>query len=137
MTKGEERKQLTRLIKSRAHELSAKTVTLGFDAFIDSVVKVIRYKDDQSPISFFASPHAFGEYMAGKRDKNLSIELETMTTKLGGNMPIMANAIAHMGPKVSCIGPLGHPDIHPVFHQMPSNCQLHSFANPGLSKVLE
>ena len=137
MSKDEESKQLIDLIKNRAHELSARTVTLGFDGFIDSVVKVIRYKDHQSPISFFETPHAFGEYIVAKGEKNLSIELETLTTKLGGNMPIMANAIAHLGPRVSCVGPLGYPDIHPVFRQMSSNCQLYSFANPGLSKVLE
>src|SRR5688572_9040520 len=137
MRKVEESKHLINVIKNRAHELSAKTVTLGFDGFIDSVVKVIRYKDHQSPVSYFETPHAFGEYIEAKGEKNLSIELETLTTKLGGNMPIMANAIARLGPQVSCIGPLGYPDIHPVFRQMPSNCQLHSFANPGLSKVLE
>ena len=137
MSKNEESKQLMTLIKNRAHELSAKTVTLGFDGFIDSVVKVIRYKDHESLVSYFETPKAFGEYIVAKGEKNLSIELETMTTKLGGNMPIMANAIAHLGPRVSCVGPLGYPDIHPVFRQMSSNCQLYSFANPGLSKVLE
>jgi len=137
MSKNEESKQLVTLIKNRAHELSAKTVTLGFDGFIDSVGKVIRYKDHENPVSYFETPHAFGEYIVAKGEKNLSIELETLTTKLGGNMPIMANAIAHLGPLVSCVGPLGYPDIHPVFRQMSSNCQLYSFANPGLSKVLE
>ena len=52
MRKVEESKQLINVIKNRAHELSAKTVTLGFDGFIDSVVKVIRYKDHQSPVSY-------------------------------------------------------------------------------------
>jgi hypothetical protein len=137
MSKIEESNQLINLIKNRAHQLSAKSVTLGFDGFIDSVVKVIRYKDHESAVSYFETPNAFGEYIVAKGDKNLSIELETLTTKLGGNMPIMANAIAHLGPRVSCVGPLGYPNIHPVFREMSSNCQLYSFANPGLSKVLE
>jgi hypothetical protein len=137
MIKDEGSRHLKETIKNRAHELSAKTVTLGFDGFIDSVVKVIRYKDHKIPHVYFETPHAFGEYIVAKGEKNLSIELETLTTKLGGNMPIMANAIAHMGLRVSCVGPLGFPDIHPVFRQMSSNCQLYTFANPGLSKVLE
>jgi hypothetical protein len=32
---------------------------------------------------------------------------------------------------------LGYPDIHPAFKQMPPNCRLYSFANPGASNVLE
>lgn len=132
-----DRTQLIDLLRKHAAELSAKKVTLGFDGFIDSVVKVIRYKDDQHPVSYFNSPHSFGEHITAKGDKNLSIELETITTKIGGNMPIMANAIAQMGPQVSCLGPLGYPDIHPIFRQMSPNCALQSYADPGLTKVLE
>ncbi|HEX6227087.1 MAG TPA: PfkB family carbohydrate kinase [Chryseolinea sp.] len=137
MIENSDKRELIDLLRMRGPELSAKTVTLGFDGFIDSVVKVIRSKGDQHPVSYFNSPYAFGEYITAKGDKNLSIELETMTTKLGGNMPIMANAIAQMGPRVSCLGPLGYPDIHPVFRQMPPNCELHSYADPGITKVLE
>lgn len=139
MTRDEENKKHANLemIRSRAQTLAAKTVTLGFDAFIDSVVKVIEHKDSKDTPSYFESTQSFGEYIVEKGGKSFSIELEVLTTKLGGNMPIMANAVAHMGPHVSCIGPLGHPDIHPVFRKMPPNCHLHSFADPGLSKVLE
>lgn len=139
MTKDEENKQLASLeiIRNRAHTLSSKTITLGFDGFIDSVVRVIKHKDSKGGPSYFESTQALGEYIVEKGQKSFSIELEELTTKLGGNMPIMANAVARMGPQVSCIGPLGHPDIHPVFRQMPSNCHLHSFANPGTTKVLE
>ena len=139
MTKEEEKKQLATLeiMRHRAVELPAKAITLGFDGFIDSVVKVIKQKDLKSDPSYFESTQAFGEYIVEKGQKSFSIELEELTNKLGGNMPIMANALACMGPQVSCIGPLGYPDIHPVFRHMSPNCHLHSFANPGLSKVLE
>jgi hypothetical protein len=139
MTKVEEKEQLAALesIRNRACVLSAKTIALGFDGFIDSVVKVIRNKDHHRPTSYFESVQELGEYMVEKGQKNFSLELEELTTKLGGNMPIMANALAHLGPQVSCIGPLGYPAIHPVFQQMPPNCSLHSFANPGVSKVME
>ena len=52
-------------------------------------------------------------------------------------MPIMANALAQFGSKQNCIGSLGYPSINPLFDQMPSNCRLFSFANPGLTKALE
>jgi hypothetical protein len=139
MTKEEEDKQLATLeiIRNRMIELPSKIITLGFDGFIDSVVKVIKHKNFKGDPSYFESAEALGEYIVEKGQKSFSIELEELTTKLGGNMPIMANALACMGPQASCIGPLGYPDIHPVFRHMSPNCHLYSFANPGLSKVLE
>ena len=138
MTNDEEKLRLANLeiIRVRAHVLSEKIVTLGFDGFIDSVVKVVEHKDSRGIPYYFEGTQSFGEYIVEKGNKSFSIELEEVTTKLGGNMPIMANAVAQMGPHVSCIGPLGHPIVHPVFKEM-SNCHLYSFANPGLSKVLE
>ena len=135
----EEKKQLEFLqdLKNRAAVLSSKTVTLGFDAFIDSIVRVVKYKDTQSRNTYFETIHSFGEYVIDKGEKSFSIEMEELTTKLGGNMPITANAIANLGAKVSCIGPLGYPEIHPVFRQMPPHSHLHSFADPGLTKILE
>lgn len=139
MTKDEEREQLEilEIIRSRAHSLADKTITMGFDGFIDSVVKVIKHKDPHDATTYFESVEDFGDYIVEKGQKNFSLELEELTTKLGGNMPIMANAFSQLGPSVACIGPLGYPSIHTVFRQMPANCNLHSFANPGVSKVME
>lgn len=134
---GKEPLAILEIIRNRANSLSAKTVTLGFDGFIDSVVKVIQHKDQHHPAAYFESAQALGKYIVEKGQKNFSLELEEVTTRLGGNMPIMANAFAQLGHRVSCVGPLGYPVIHPVFKQMSPNCSLHSFANPGVSKVME
>jgi len=124
-------------IVSKLQSLSEKKVTLGFDGFCDTILKVIRAKDEDRSTSYFESISEFGDYIIQKGEKNFSLELEETTTKIGGNMPIMANALAQFGPKQSCIGSLGVPTIHPVFNQMPSNCELYSFANPGLTNAME
>jgi sugar/nucleoside kinase (ribokinase family) len=123
-------------IRERVKVLEESKVTLGFDGFIDSVVKVVEQKDQDDVSHYFESTRAFGEYIVEKGQKSFSIELEEQTTKLGGNMPIMANALARLGAGVSCIGPLGYPEIHPIFTLM-KQCHLYSFGNPGLTKVLE
>ncbi len=125
------------ITKTRISTLRHKIVSLGFDAFIDSVVKVIKQKDVDGTTHYFKSTQAFGEYIVEKGQKSFSIEMEEITTKLGGNMPIMANAVAQMGPKVSCIGPMGRTAIHPVFSAMQEKCKLYSYADPGFTKVLE
>lgn len=131
-------KDILEAINNNLHQLADKKVTLGFDGFIDVILKVIRSKDDQQITSFFQSIHEFGTYITERGERNFSLELEEMTIKIGGNMPIMANALAQFGTRQqNCIGSMGYPSIDPVFQHMPSNCQLHSFANPGLTKALE
>ena len=124
-------------INSNLPSLTNKSVTLGFDGFVDVIFKVIRSKDDHRVTFFFKSINEFGRYITEKGEKNFSLELEEITTKIGGNMPIMANALAQFGSKQNCIGSLGYPSISPVFKQLPSNCRLFSFADPGLTKALE
>ena len=124
-------------IRTRTSSLRNKVVSLGFDAFIDSVVKVVKQKDAYGEVHYFESTQAFGEYIVEKGQKSFSIEMEEMTTKLGGNMPIMANAVAQMGPEVFCIGPMGRAEIHPVFKPMQKACKLYTYADPGFTKVLE
>jgi hypothetical protein len=124
-------------INEKVHSIANKKVTLGFDGFIDVIYRVIKSKDDQSAIAFFDTSQELGEYIIKKGEKNFSLELEAMTTKIGGNMPIMANALAPFGPQQYCIGAIGYPTVHPLFSEMPSNCRLFSFAEPGLAKALE
>jgi hypothetical protein len=124
-------------IKVNSSSVMNKKITLGFDGFIDVICKVVRSKNDESEMTFFKSIQEFGNYITEKGEKNFSLELEEMTTKIGGNMPIMANALAQFGCRPNCIGPLGYPTINPVLQQMAKNCELYSFADPGLAKALE
>lgn len=117
--------------------LRNKKITLGFDGFTDTIFKVIKSKEGADTAEYFSSSQEFGKYIIEKNEKNFSLELEQLTTKIGGNMPIMANALAQFGATQSCIGSLGYPSIHPQFKKMPSNCTLFSFADPGLTKALE
>ena len=57
--------------------------------------------------------------------------------KLGGNGPIMANALAAFGAKVTYIGNLGYPNLHPVFSEFAKHATVYSIAEPGLTDALE
>src|SRR5262249_17361232 len=64
-------------------------------------------------------------------------ELLVKQTKLGGNGPIMANALAAAGVGVAYIGNLGYPALHPVFSELAKRAQGFSFAEPGHTDALE
>jgi hypothetical protein len=128
---------LLELLKDAEAKLASQKIAAGLDGFVDSIVKVINYKNADTEPVFFQTIEAFGNYIVGKKGSGFSLESEELFQKLGGNMPIMANAMACMGTQVSCIGAFGVPAIVPVFSGMHSNCKLFSYTNPGLTTAIE
>src|SRR4030095_8375377 len=124
-------------IAASADRLKGKKITAGFDGFLDTIVKVIKEKDEDTGTTMFKTIKEFGDYILEKHGASFSLELQVESVKLGGNMPIMANALGRFGVPVNCIGTLGYPQIHPVFKNFPSACHLYSFAEPGLSTAHE
>ena len=117
--------------------LPALRATAGFDGFVDQIVKIVRYKEEGAAPSFFNSKKEFADYIHEKEGTSFSLELQEQVTKLGGNMPIMANALATLGIQINCIGALGYPQQHSVFNTLSTNCKLFSFAEPGYSTAYE
>ncbi|MBD1391504.1 carbohydrate kinase family protein [Mucilaginibacter glaciei] len=129
--------QIKQTLKTAPATLANKKVAAGFDGFVDSIVKVVNYKSDQEGTVYFNDIKEFGNYISAKSGSGFSLESEELLQKLGGNMPIMANALAQMGSPVSCVGALGVPAIAPAFLSMHPNCKLHSFTNPGFTTAME
>ncbi len=130
-------KALADFLKTEKARIAGKNMVLGFDGFVDTIVRVVKHKAKGKPAFYFEKAHHLGNYILEKEGRNLSIELEERQTKLGGNMPIMSNALARLAGKVSCIGALGYPALHPVFAPMADLCTLYSYAEPGKSTALE
>ncbi len=111
-------------------------VFLGFDGFIDKIYKPIETKTRDIAIPFRTMTE-FSRYLGEKSDKSCSVDLETTQEKIGGNMPIVANALANLGCEAICIGAMGYPEIEPMFTTMNRNCKLISVTNPGYCYALE
>lgn len=136
-TTGEKITHLVDTIRNHGEKLKTKRVTAGFDGFVDTIVKLIKTKYETGPPVLFGKIGEFGRYILEKEGSSFSLELQELGSKLGGNMPIMANALGRLGINVSCIGALGYPQTHPVFKNLPVSCELHSFADPGTSTAYE
>lgn len=129
--------ELVRRIRENENGLQNKTVTAGFDGFIDTIVRIIKDKKEGAPSTYFSHKHEFANYILEKEGASFSVEMEQLGIKLGGNMPIMANALGRIGINVNCIGALGYPHVHPVFETFPARCRFYSFADPGTSTNVE
>ncbi|WP_162499867.1 PfkB family carbohydrate kinase [Mucilaginibacter terrigena] len=133
----EKAKQIQQCLQNAPSLLAGKKAAAGFDGFVDSIVKVVNYKTDDAGIVFFRTISEFGSYISGKSGSGFSLESEELVQKLGGNMPIMANALAGMGIGVNCVGAFGVPHFAPAFTGMHANCNLYSFTNPGFTTAME
>ncbi|OOQ61146.1 carbohydrate kinase family protein [Mucilaginibacter pedocola] len=124
-------------LQSATEVLATKKVVAGFDGFVDSIVKVVNTKTEGGATQFFETIKQFGNYISAKSGSGFSLESEELLLKLGGNMPIMANAMAQAGVTINCVGAFGIPSPHTAFAGMHANCALHSYTNPGFTTAME
>lgn len=125
------------ILQTAQQILAGKRIAAGFDGFVDSIVRVVNRKSEGGTVEYFETIKNFGDYISGKSGSGFSLESEELFLKLGGNMPIMANAMAQTGTVVDCVGAFGLPNVHVVFTGMHAGCNLHSFTNPGFTTAME
>lgn len=109
----------------------------GLDGFVDEIINVVDKRDNAEAFQRVPSIAKLAERIAGASGKSTNIELVNIRTKLGGNGPIMANALAHLGLKVTYLGALGYPVCHPIFSSFAEKAEIHSVAEFGHTDALE
>lgn len=133
----EKAKKASEFLKINASNLDSKKVMIGFDAFVDMIVRLVRNNNGADGCDFFEDIGTFGEYLTTKKGKSCGIEMKERFTKLGGNAAIMSNAIGSIGVKNDCICGFGYPSIEKVFNEMSSNSKLVTIGTPGYTTALE
>lgn len=125
-------------LENRRGNLLSKVGLIGFDGFIDYIKQPISQRygpgENFTPIATITE---FGERVLRAAGKSSNIELYPRLEKLGGNGPIMANALLAAGMKLRYIGALGKPDIHPIFKEFAERSQAVSLARPGITHAIE
>lgn len=110
---------------------------IGFDGFVDEIIHVVdKRKDSES----FTRVDTISQ-LAARIDKasglSTNIELVSTLQKIGGNGPIMANALGVNHPKITYIGALGYPTVDAVFAPMKETMDLYTIATNGHTDALE
>ena len=124
-------------LRKAAPQLPAMKAVLGFDGFVDEIISVVDKRhgpDEFEPVESIA---AMGRKILAASGESSNYELFVKHRKLGGNGPIMANALASLGLGVTYIGNLGYPDIHQVFRDFAEKARVISIAEPGFTDALE
>ena len=107
------------------------------DGFIDEILHVVDKRESAEVFHRLPTIAKLAERFAAAAGKSTNLELVNQVTKLGGNGPIMANALASFGLKVTYLGNLGYPNVNPVFADFARRAEVHSIANPGTTDALE
>ncbi len=123
-----------RLEASRVPQLTA---FVGLDGFVDEILDVVDKRQDVANYQRMPTIASLGERISGAAGRSTNIELVTRRTKLGGNGPIMANALASFGLNTTYVGSLGFPNLHPVFSEFAQRAKVISISEPGHTDALE
>jgi len=125
-------------INSQPFSLSSRQAMVGLDGFVDKIVAPVDKRHGLGD-SFDAIPTIadMGAKISAAAGKSANIELYPRFEKLGGNGPIMANAMLSLGMQVRYIGALGKPAIHSVFEEFASKTEAISLCEPGITTAME
>jgi len=133
----EKRQQCAEKLRSDIERAAGMHAFLGMDGFVDEIVHLVDKRTDSKNYTRLSTIGELAGRIAAAAGKSTNIEMVNQLVKLGGNGPIMANAICNFGVKLSYIGSLGYPTRHPVFDEMAKKGDVQSIAEPGHSDALE
>ncbi len=127
------REQVARSAASKlsqaAPALATLPVLVGFDGFIDSIIRVVDRRESMAPEDYspFATIGDFAKRVAAAAGKSTGIELVRTEDRFGGNGPLMAGALGSAGLHVTYIGALGTAEsplkLHPIYEPFAQRCR--------------
>jgi len=134
---AELRGQCAQQLEAAAARAQTFNAFLGLDGFVDNILHVVDKRQSVDKFSRVPTIAKLAQRLAAAAGKSTNLECVSYVCKLGGNGPIMSNALAALGPNVTYVGNLGFPDLHPVFKEFSQRAEVHSIAEPGLTDALE
>ena len=127
----------SRKLHAAAPTLASVKATVGLDGFVDEILAVVDKRYDGGRYDPVRTIDHLGHKILGAAGQSSNYELVVKQVKLGGNGPIMANALASAGVSVTYIGNVGYPSVHPAFAELARKAKVVSIGEPGHTDALE
>ena len=124
-------------LRSEAFRKAGRKALVGFDGFVDTIVHIVKTRRSPNKFIRYDSMRDWAADVAAASGISANFELVPQRVKLGGNGPIMADALARLGFGVTCIGNLGRPAPHAVFADFARRARVISLAEPGFTDAYE
>ena len=112
-----------------------KKAAIGFDGFVDKIYRPVSSHENNT-LNYFNTIDDFGDRIKQAAGLSCDIDIELETIQPGGNTPLFANSLGHLGINTDCIAPID--EYEDLFNNyLSKNCKIHSIGEPALSFVLE
>lgn len=96
---------------------------IGFDGFTDEILQAVDQRQGPTEASFIPTIAQLGQRIRAASGESCNIEWVPKLEKLGGNAPILCNALLKLQEKVTFSGTIGLPSqIEPLFASMAKDC---------------
>lgn len=130
-------KSTAQLLQKNSALLDKTKTVVGFDGFVDTILQVVKTRQSPTKYEPYPGMKEWGERVVAAAGVSANFEFAQQMVKLGGNGPIMANALTAFGTPLSYIGCLGKPSLHWVFSDFAQRATVYSVAEPGYTDALE
>lgn len=128
---------LSTLCNLLKHTANPQKVFVGFDGFVDEIIHVVDIRYHSGSYKRIPTIQAYADRIARGSGMSTNIELVSQQVKMGGNGPILANALLNYEVEVTYMGAIGYPKPDPVFHGLARCGKLISLAPPAATDALE
>src|SRR5215210_444800 len=124
-------------LRDASKQLSESSALVGLDGFVDTILHVVDKRESATKYTRLSAMAQFAQRIQEAAGLSANFEFVTQMVKLGGNGPIMANALNSYGVPITYVGNLGAPHVHPVFADFATQARVISIAEPGYTDAIE
>jgi len=110
---------------------------VGLDGFVDEIVRVVDLRTSADEFTPIASIGQYSSRLAAAAGKSTNVELVTQQVKLGGNGPLMGEALGRLGARLNYVGSVGSPEMDPTFLPLKKYGEVTPIARPGITIAAE
>ena len=129
---------LNRTIKNFSTAENKKEILIGFDGFVDNILKPVKERKDTENYTPIEDIITFSDKIRSASGKSTNIEIVKVRSSFGGNGPIMGNSLIELGNTMNFIGSLGENEVLPIFKPFAEKCKsVISFSDSGITDAFE
>jgi len=125
-------------IENFSHSSVCGNVFVGFDGFVDNILKPVLERKDNKNFIPMTDITTFADRIKSGAGRSINVEIVKERSSMGGNGPIMANSLALLGNSIDIVGSMGENEILPIFKPFTDRCRTAiSFCDPGITDAFE
>lgn len=124
------------LLKGRK-SLGKISALIGFDGFVDNIYHSVDTRKSATEYTRIPTLKAYGDRIAAAAGRSANVEVVLQAVKLGGNGPIMANAMGAQGVPLTYCGMIGDGKVHPVFAELAKRSTAIGISEPAVTDAME